>query len=124
MTIRLEELRRRADALAGELADIRESIANEEASRFVQVKFIGNPKIYTYELAPGHEAKSGDYLCVWSPMTAREELVRVYALGRGSTLRGHSLKIAKQVQIDVRRPVDNGQELSLGQMYVRFRELD
>lgn len=102
MNARLEELRRRADALAGELADTREEIVRVEQGRFVQVNFIGHPKLYTYEMAPGHEAEIGDYVCVYSPMTHRDELVKVIQKGRGSTLYGRAPKTARQAHVAVR----------------------
>jgi len=102
---RLEELRRRADAIAGELADIREEIVRVEQGRFVQVNFIGHPKLYTYEMAPGHEAEIGDYVCVHSPMTRRDELVKVIHKGKGPTLYGRAPKIARQVIVRVRPQV-------------------
>lgn len=101
MSIRLEELRRRADAIAGELADIREEIHRVETDKYVQVQFHGHAKRYTYELPEGHVAQVGDYVAVFSPYSDQTELVRVVEKGRGGTAL-RPLKLASQIDWAVR----------------------
>lgn len=101
MNARLEDLRRQAEALSVQLTETRDAIKREEEGRYVQVNFIGYPKFYTYEMAPGHNAEIGDYVCVYSPMMHQDELVKVRAKGKGSTLY-RTPKIARQVEVRVR----------------------
>lgn len=116
MNSQVSELRRRAEALASELADIRDEISRVETNRFVQVHFPGNTRSYTYELAPGHEARVGDYVCVHSPMTLKNELVRVAYMGRGGT-RFPNYKIARAVSVRIRPDGDCIE----GMQWERFR---
>lgn len=102
MNARLEDLRRQAEALSAQLTETRDAIKREEEGRFVQVNFIGHPKLYTYEMAPGHEAQIGDYVCVYSPMTRRDELVKIIHKGKGSSLYGRAPKVARQIDTRVR----------------------
>lgn len=63
----------------------------------VRVVFPGNPTRYCYRVPEGHVATIGEYMRVWSPRTARHELVRVEALGRGSW--PHGTKTAIPVEV-------------------------
>lgn len=47
----------------------------------VGTKFAGTARVYYYELGKGPQPRVGDYVRVWSPITSRWELVRVYSVG-------------------------------------------
>lgn len=92
------------DELIAEVAlrqEIREREIQErmraEKDQFVRVQFHGNSHRYCYKLRPDAygTVDIGDYLCVYSPMTDQQELVRVVELGRGSWDGG--TKIAERI---------------------------
>lgn len=70
-----------------------------EQGMHVQCQFNGHGQRYTYRVQEGEPVSIGDYLQVWSPMTERNELVRVVGIGRGSWT-GHT-KTAHRVDITV-----------------------
>lgn len=106
---RLNQLRTDAARLEAALRAIRTDIRAIEDSRFVGVQFHGNTRIYTYQLAPYHEASVGDYVDVYSPRTGQHELVRVVRMGRGTWV-GRT-KICRQVRVSV------GAEASCADLY-------
>lgn len=89
-------LRQRVTAVERELASLREKIRREE-EQIAQVVFPGNSKVYCYEAATPFAV--GDYLVVHSPMTNRNEFVKIVGRGRTSFMErfSGSLKVGKVV---------------------------
>lgn len=88
-----EELTERLDEVKAETREIRQQLRQAEQDEFIVVQFHGNSQRYTYEA--DNPCEVGDYCVVHSPRTAREELVRVVALGRGTW--PYATKVAKRV---------------------------
>lgn len=83
---RVQQLECAQRSIQQELRQVKNELRREEENRYVQVVFPGTPRSYCYEVAEpfvGH-VKVGDYLSVFSPMTGKNEIVKVTCMGRGS----------------------------------------
>lgn len=91
---RIDQAERSARENTRTVAELRRELRQMDQEGYVLVQFNGHAREYCYEVE--EPCVIGDYCIVWSPMTNREEIVKVVGLGRGNWT-GCNHKVAKRI---------------------------